>query len=136
MGEAGASVERASSVATLAARLRLVSERRAPKRVMRKRRGTSLYHDRVVTLTDHDRRLANTVANRNGMRTTNRRKGIYARVTVIANGDIVEWLRLEGDVTELFDVAVIPGVRCPRGIGSGASEMGEVVRGEAMKNAE
>jgi hypothetical protein len=30
---------------------------------------------------------------------------------------IVGWLRLEGDVMELFDVAVIEDVRCPRRIG-------------------
>jgi hypothetical protein len=32
---------------------------------------------------------------------------------LLSNGDIVEWGRLEGDVSELFDVAVIPGVRWP-----------------------
>jgi uncharacterized protein (TIGR03032 family) len=31
----------------------------------------------------------------------------------LASGDIVEWIRLEGDVSELFDVAAIPGVRWP-----------------------
>jgi hypothetical protein len=35
----------------------------------------------------------------------------------LRNGDIVEWLRLEGDVAELFDVGVVPNVRCPRGPG-------------------
>lgn len=32
----------------------------------------------------------------------------------LRNGDIVEWLRLEGDVTEMFDVALIERTRCPR----------------------
>ncbi len=32
----------------------------------------------------------------------------------LRNGDIVEWLRLEGDVSELFDVSFIFNVRCPR----------------------
>jgi hypothetical protein len=32
----------------------------------------------------------------------------------------------------LFDVAVMENVRCPRGIGPGAAEMGEVVRGEEL----
>ena len=27
------------------------------------------------------------------------------------SGDVVQWIRLEGPVTELFDVAVLPGVR-------------------------
>ena len=29
------------------------------------------------------------------------------------SGAIVQWLRIEGGVTELFDVAVLPGVRRP-----------------------
>ncbi len=49
-----------------------------------------------------------------------------------ANGDIVHYLRLEGAVTELFDVAVIPEVRCPRGVGPEAGEMAELVRGEVV----
>lgn len=31
----------------------------------------------------------------------------------LASGDIVHWLRIEGVVQELFDVAVLPGVRRP-----------------------
>ncbi|WP_421020763.1 DUF4915 domain-containing protein, partial [Klebsiella pneumoniae] len=31
----------------------------------------------------------------------------------LQSGDIVEWIRLEGHITELFDVAALPGVRCP-----------------------
>ena len=32
-------------------------------------------------------------------------------------GDTVEWVRIEGVVRELFDVAVLPGIRCPSLIG-------------------
>ena len=32
-------------------------------------------------------------------------------------GDTVEWVRIEGVVRELFDVAILPGVRCPSLIG-------------------
>lgn len=39
------------------------------------------------------------------------------QVINLASGDIVEWIRLEGAVTELFDVAVIPGVRRPTATG-------------------
>jgi hypothetical protein len=52
----------------------------------------------------------------------------------LTHGDIVEWLRIEGDVSDLFDVAVIPGVRCPRGLGPADREMGEVVRGEKIED--
>lgn len=33
------------------------------------------------------------------------------------NGDIVEWIRLKGEVRELFDVFVLPGVACPKATG-------------------
>jgi len=35
----------------------------------------------------------------------------------LASGDIVEWIRLEGSVTELFAVSAIPGVRRPMAAG-------------------
>jgi uncharacterized protein (TIGR03032 family) len=41
----------------------------------------------------------------------------------LANGDIVEWVKLDGQITELFDVAAMPGVRCPMSIGPGTAEM-------------
>ncbi|MDG5496179.1 TIGR03032 family protein [Niveispirillum sp. BGYR6] len=31
----------------------------------------------------------------------------------LATGDVVEWIRLEGGIRELFDVTVIPGIACP-----------------------
>ncbi len=48
----------------------------------------------------------------------------------LRNGDVVEWMRFEGDVTELFDVAIIPGIRAPRGLSPNAPELAELVRGE------
>lgn len=47
------------------------------------------------------------------------------QVIDLASGDIVEWIRLEGAVTELFDVSVIPGVRWP----TAASFLAEDIRG-------
>ncbi|MBB3909651.1 DUF4915 domain-containing protein [Sphingomonas desiccabilis] len=41
----------------------------------------------------------------------------------LASGDIVEWIKLDGFITELFDVAVMPGVVCPMSIGPDAPEM-------------
>ena len=41
----------------------------------------------------------------------------------LAKGDIVEWIRLEGAITELFDVAALPGVRCPMSIGASTAEI-------------
>jgi uncharacterized protein (TIGR03032 family) len=44
-------------------------------------------------------------------------------VVSLASGDIVEWIRLEGHITELFDVTVMPGVRCPMSIGPANPEI-------------
>jgi uncharacterized protein (TIGR03032 family) len=42
-------------------------------------------------------------------------------------GDTVEWVRLEGIVRELFDVAVLPGVRNPAAIGFKTDEVTRVI---------
>jgi uncharacterized protein (TIGR03032 family) len=38
-------------------------------------------------------------------------------VVNLASGDIVEWIKLEGFITELFDVAAMPNVVCPMSVG-------------------
>jgi uncharacterized protein (TIGR03032 family) len=40
----------------------------------------------------------------------------------LAQGEIVEWLRLEGEVQELFAVELMPGITCPMSIGPQAEE--------------
>jgi uncharacterized protein (TIGR03032 family) len=50
----------------------------------------------------------------------------------LRNGDIVQWYRFRGDVTELFDVGVIRYIRCPRGIGPLAPGLEEAMRGEEL----
>ena len=50
----------------------------------------------------------------------------------LRNGDIVQWYRFRGDVTELFDVGVIQDTRCPRGIGPLAPGLEEAMRGEEL----
>ena len=42
-------------------------------------------------------------------------------------GDTVEWLRIEGVVRELFDVAVLPGIRNPAAIGFMTDEIQRVI---------
>jgi hypothetical protein len=42
-------------------------------------------------------------------------------------GDLVHWLRIEGVVEELYDVAVLPGVRRPMAIGLGTDEIRRVI---------
>ncbi|AJY46192.1 TIGR03032 family protein [Martelella endophytica] len=48
-----------------------------------------------------------------------------------ANGDIVEWLRLEGGIKELFDVRVLPGVRCPMALPTFGPELASFITIEA-----
>ena len=48
------------------------------------------------------------------------------------NGDILHWLRFEGEIRELFDVAFIPGVRAPMCVGLASSEMRSLVTAEEM----
>jgi uncharacterized protein (TIGR03032 family) len=43
------------------------------------------------------------------------------------NGDTVEWLRIEGVVGELFDVAALPGIRNPAAIGFVTDEVRRVI---------
>jgi len=45
----------------------------------------------------------------------------------INSGDTVEWLRIEGVVRELFDVAVLRGVRNPAAIGFVSDEIQRVI---------
>jgi hypothetical protein len=70
----GASVQRVSSGATLAARLGSASERWAPKKVVRVRHSTSVRHERVAALAGYDPRLTNAAANREERHAANQRK--------------------------------------------------------------
>jgi len=49
----------------------------------------------------------------------------------IRNGDVVEWVRFESEVKELFDVALIPGVRCPRGLTPNSGALHDAISVEA-----
>ncbi|AXB75553.1 TIGR03032 family protein [Novosphingobium sp. P6W] len=45
----------------------------------------------------------------------------------LSSGAIVEWLRLEGDITELFDVVALPGIRRPMSLGVGSPELMDTI---------
>ena len=40
----------------------------------------------------------------------------------LTTGNVEHWIRLDGPVSELFDLTVLPGVRCPMGIGQQSKE--------------
>ncbi|MBB4120294.1 TIGR03032 family protein [Martelella radicis] len=48
-----------------------------------------------------------------------------------ANGDIVEWLRIEGGIKELFDVRVLPGVSCPMALPTFGPDLASFITIEA-----
>lgn len=45
----------------------------------------------------------------------------------LRNGDIVEWVKIEGDATELFTVELMPDVVCPMSIGLGTLEFDNAI---------
>ncbi|HEY0413693.1 MAG TPA: TIGR03032 family protein [Allosphingosinicella sp.] len=45
----------------------------------------------------------------------------------LKTGDIVEWIRLDGAIKELFDVAVIPGTHCPMALGVSSPDIQSLV---------
>lgn len=45
----------------------------------------------------------------------------------LGKGEIVEWLRLEGDVQELFTVELIPGIKCPMVVGPQSEEFADTI---------
>jgi len=50
----------------------------------------------------------------------------------LATGDVVEWIKIVGAITELFDVVAMPGVRCPIAIGPGTLEMQSTISFEDL----
>lgn len=59
--------------------------------------------------------------------------GIF--VVNLRHGDIVEWIKLDGEVAELFDVAVIPGAACPMSLGPGTIEIENTISFESDLSA-
>ncbi|SFS13652.1 TIGR03032 family protein [Sphingomonas jatrophae] len=45
----------------------------------------------------------------------------------LRTGDLAEWIRLEGDIAELFDVAVLPNVACPMSLGVETVEIQQTI---------
>ncbi|TFH67150.1 TIGR03032 family protein [Gammaproteobacteria bacterium LSUCC0057] len=53
----------------------------------------------------------------------------------LANGDVQHWIRLEGDITELFDVAFLPGVSNPMLVGLRGNEIRDLITFEETLDA-
>jgi uncharacterized protein (TIGR03032 family) len=55
--------------------------------------------------------------------------GVYVIDT--RTGDTVEWIRLEGAITELFDIAVVPDVVCPMAVGVDSPDLQSMITFDA-----
>jgi len=53
-------------------------------------------------------------------------------VVDLRNGDIVEWLQLGEGVPQLFDVAVLPMMRCPTAVAPDSAELQETITMEVV----
>ena len=49
------------------------------------------------------------------------------QIVDLRTGDIVQWIRLDGFIKELFDVGVIPGSQCPMALGIGTPEVQQTI---------
>lgn len=65
-------------------------------------------------------------------------KGVEPRCGIMVidlkTGDIVHWLRLQGMITELYDVVVLPGVRRPSALGLRSDEIRRTISLEPDEN--
>lgn len=53
------------------------------------------------------------------------------QIVSLANGDVLNWIRFEGDITELFDISFLPGVRNPMMVGLRTGEIRELITFES-----
>lgn len=49
------------------------------------------------------------------------------QVISLASGDVVQWLRFDGAITELFDVCVLPGVKNALTLGPQSNEIRDFI---------
>jgi uncharacterized protein (TIGR03032 family) len=49
------------------------------------------------------------------------------QIVDVANGDVVEWLRLDGAIRELFDVKVLPGIACPMALPTSGPDLASFI---------
>jgi len=49
------------------------------------------------------------------------------QIVSLANGDVLNWIRFEGDISEIFDVSFLPGVVNPMMIGLRTAEIRELI---------
>jgi uncharacterized protein (TIGR03032 family) len=58
------------------------------------------------------------------------------QIVSLATGDVLHWIRFEGDMSEIFDLCFLPGVRNPMMVGLRTPEIRELVTFESALPAE
>jgi uncharacterized protein (TIGR03032 family) len=53
------------------------------------------------------------------------------QIVSLTNGDVMHWIRFEGDISEIFDIAFLPNVRNPMMVGLRTAEIRELITFEA-----
>ena len=53
------------------------------------------------------------------------------QIVSLTSGDVMHWIRFEGDITELFDLSFLPGVRNPMMVGLRTPEIRELITFES-----
>ena len=53
------------------------------------------------------------------------------QIVSLTTGDVLQWIRFEGDITELFDISFLPGVRNPMMVGLRTPEIRELITFES-----
>ena len=49
------------------------------------------------------------------------------QIVSLTNGDVLQWIRFEGDISEIFDISFLPGVRNPMMVGLRTAEIRELI---------
>ena len=57
-------------------------------------------------------------------------------VISLTNGDVVNWIRFEGDISEIFDISFLPNVKNPMMIGLRTPEIRDLITFESELQAE
>ena len=58
------------------------------------------------------------------------------QIVSLANGDVMNWIRFEGDITEIFDISFLPNVKNPMMIGLRTAEIRDLITFESELKVE
>ena len=58
------------------------------------------------------------------------------QIISLSNGDVMNWIRFEGDISEIFDISFLPNVRNPMMIGLRTAEIRDLITFESDLPAE